>query len=638
MNMKIYLLVLVFTITYSFSQESKKLLKLFGDDFIQMDRESNYAEKLPDHAKVFTSYFWMKDPSIYRMDTTGISNQREFLRFREDLNQNGKESFKFFKKEYVSQNDYWDFIDFVKDSIYREYIYGNDDPTGDGEIPREVLAKMLVFDADKALAANYGSKKIDDSEVYFNRRIFNFDYDFNWRKKIDYAIYLPLISNLTLRQPERMDRKKDDDFRKIGYKTEEFPDGINIYPDCSSWSKKSEYPNDIHAYLSKFYYLTDNPDPAQGLSGNQVKAYLNYIESEFQKKIDQKKLPFHVEVSLPDQSELDYVEGSEYMTDMHIYFDSLDMNAYWQITNEDYYKFLTWVKDSTIREIFIREGEAYVQTEDIAKLLDYENVFYDEPNMQWTEFDPADLEFCRDVFHFNWKEDWRSLMPSNPEEQEYILGQMIPYGQKLNYNGDLPVEQVDPNKLFYRYYWRDWKAMSNEVGMKKSEIQKNYEFLEDNWEKGRKNLDLGYGVFSHEDLSRYIIREKLNVYPGLKCRECNLICINEHGDIYGDELIGKCDKCVNFGVPFPKESMYDFKSNPEALVQNLTYDQAIAFYHWSYVKGYRTPKDSPIPEFYCPSKEEFEKVQKGEKIPVKNIKVEYPTPLFRYVVHVFSKN
>ncbi|MCB0478636.1 MAG: hypothetical protein KDC84_10755 [Crocinitomicaceae bacterium] len=635
--MKFYFLLGILSLSYSFSQDSKKLLTLFGDDFVQMDPKLNYVERLPDNAKIFTSYVWVKEPSIYRMDTTGISNQREYLRFREDLNKYGPESFKFFKKEYVSQNDYWDFIEFVQDSIYREYIYRNNDPTGNGELPQKLLAEMLKFDEKKAQAANYSSKKMDVSDPDFNRRIFSFDYGFDWRKKIDYGLYLPLISSLTLRPYERMDRQKDDDHRKIIYKYDEYPEGINVYPDQSVWAKESRYPNDIHAYLSKFYYLTNNSDPAQGLSGNQIKAYLNYVELELQKKIDQKKLPFHVEVSLPEQNEIDQGEGSEYITDMHIYFDNLDMNSYWQITNGEYYKFLTWVKDSIIRERFIREGESFVQTETLAELLDYQNVFYDESNMQWTEFDPSDLAFCRELFDFNWKKDWRSILPSGAKEQEQLLGSLQPYGQKFEFNGDLPVENIDPNRIFYRYYWKDWGAMSNEVGMKKNGDQNYFEFLDDNWENRRKDRDLGYGVFSNDDLSRFNIREIINVYPGLRCRECNSICIDQHGDIYGDELIGKCDKCVNFGEPVTKEGIYDFKSNPDGLVQNLTYDQAIAFYHWSYVKGFRTPDESPIPEFYCPSVDEFEKVQKGEKIPVKNIKVEYPTPLFRYVVHVYPK-
>ena len=38
-----------------------------------------------------------------------------------------------------------------------------------------------------------------------------------------------------------------------------------------------------------------------------------------------------------------------------------------------------------------------------------------------------------------------------------------------------------------------------------------------------------------------------------------------------------------------------------------------------------------------PTEEQFKKVQNGEKVVIPEHSIEYPTPVFRYVVHLYEK-
>jgi hypothetical protein len=42
-------------------------------------------------------------------------------------------------------------------------------------------------------------------------------------------------------------------------------------------------------------------------------------------------------------------------------------------------------------------------------------------------------------------------------------------------------------------------------------------------------------------------------------------------------------------------------------------------------------------QFVFPTEEQFKKVQTGEKVIIPAHSIEYPTPLFRYVVHFYNK-
>ena len=103
------------------------------------------------------------------------------------------------------------------------------------------------------------------------------------------------------------------------------------------------------------------------------------------------------------------------------------------------------------------------------------------------------------------------------------------------------------------------------------------------------------GVRSHEDLSRFHHRKEVRILP----------------QNYKQQEKGE-------------------------LIQGLSYDQAVAFYYWKYPIQFAKEGDD-WNKYVIPSKEQFEKIQRGETVILPEQTIEYPSPVFRYVVHVFPK-
>ena len=154
-----------------------------------------------------------------------------------------------------------------------------------------------------------------------------------------------------------------------------------------------------------------------------------------------------------------------------------------------------------------------------------------------------------------------------------------------------------------------------------------------------RNLDMGNGVRSVEDISEYIIEERINVYPNVNCQDHNKICIQEHGSPYEDEYYSSsdtCKKCPDQNLS--NKERYDFDSEPEALITEISYEQALAYYHWKYELNFDISKKEYLIYYsYFPSEEQFKKIQSGDTIPPISVDVPYATPFFRYVVHVYPK-
>ncbi len=81
----------------------------------------------------------------------------------------------------------------------------------------------------------------------------------------------------------------------------------------------------------------------------------------------------------------------------------------------------------------------------------------------------------------------------------------------------------------------------------------------------------------------------------------------------------------------------DSTSTETQIIKKISYEQALAFYHWKY-PIHKIKATDNWQDFVLPSKEQFEKIQHGEQIIVEEKKLEFPSPVFRYVVHIFPKN
>jgi hypothetical protein len=381
--------------------------------------------------------------------------------------------------------------------------------------------------------------------------------------------------------------------------------------------------------------------PVQGILGNQAKAYLIYLEEQIQIAIDAKKLPYRIRLTLPSQADLSEAFPDYPQEKASVKTKEVDMTNHWRITNSDYSHFIDAVRDSLIREALYEgydpEENIEINEETTGKMLKHPDVFYDEASMEWYEFDPASPDMNRELFPFDSDFNWRKKLTR--EQYLAVISKLFIVNGKLT---ELNYDRFDKGKSTYRFYWQDLKRRANVGDLYWSEYSQAYEpenGYDVNWNVRTK--DFGNGIRRSDRYYHTIIFESTNVYPGVNCNGCNSLCYREHNDTYDTpvtEHLSRCKRCPDDYDKAANVEDYDFTTNPEALIQGLTYAQALAFYNWKFLnKNEPVDFDEIIYDELLPSEEEFQKFQAGEQFIKASEKITFPTPLFRYVVHVYAK-
>ena len=628
--MKYLILPFLLLSSISFGQVPKAVINLLGKDFIEMPAAKNYPLIPESHNQFYPSW-------TDKGDTTGASNGQEFLLFEDSITFYKDEQFKFFKTNYVTNADWQEFTDRVVDSICRLKLYLNVDPTSGG-LPKKMIEKLYVLGDDY-----YAALESNESSDFFTAigRAPN-NYEFDWRKKIDPKFYTPLISDMTLSQSERFLRQRTYDQRKWNYRFKQnnskgwIPilglafDEINVSTDQDVWAANSKHAYDMFYNLSHYYRTLARykDEPVVGVLGTQIKAYLEFIEERYQKQLNKSGLPYIARVSLPSQEEIDESGTVHEGTLFGVYSEERNLTEQWQITNQEYAEFIDWVEDSISRELIFRNLDDKIEPKLNMKMLDYTELYYDEGSMEWMEVDLADVFYNRELFNLNKKFNWRSQIAK--EIIDFTLMDMRDGGE------------FKRNKLIYNYTWLDYERRSQRGDLEWTFFNETYSGYESkDYYAPCRDKEMSNGVRRNESYAKYILKEQVFIYPGMDCREhnqmCEILCRGDgdHSDGRGNYI--ECGRCVE--SEFEKElSEYDFKTEPKALVKGLTYHQALAFYNWKYQHdNVCSPSDNAIYEDLVPSEEEFKKAQAGETMLLPEMKFDYPTPVFRYVVHFYKK-
>jgi len=621
----------------SFSQADKKLKKLVGKHFVELPPTDNYSWK-PEGKIIFY------DSKTTKGDTTGASNKGEFLMFRDDIVSQNGEAFKMFRPGFVTNYEYEKFVKWVRDSTMLEHVYLNTDPSGNDAIDEYDLAYMLDFQETYYSEVNQAWQEFDPSQPFINRELFNL----SWRMKgIHDNQIIPLISDMYLRPSERFYRSKDWDERKFFYGKHGSGKEILISPDRDVWAQKSEYPFDIYYNLAN-YYSTENESngyPVIGLLGTQIEAFLDHEEIELQKKLNEEGFLYNVHLSLPTEEEIKLGDTADCDCKMTFTLESKDMTEQWQITNEEYWEFLLSVQDSILREnIYYNTdptGKHGIEDEDIGEMLNHDDVYYDEVNLAWQEFDPSQPFINRGLFPMSQDFDWKKKI--DPVQYVPLIENFFDHPEKMDtIKGNVDHKDFKAEKYAYKYYWKDLGRRSQLGDLIWNEKNGRFD-VSDSWNGKGISMDerslpgFETGLRTHKRLGQFIIEEYVSVYPGVNCTACNWNCMHEHGEeLTFEEQQEVCDKCPldwNENV-----KPYDFWSQPEELIQGLNYYQAMAYYNWRYHRNTRSSKsETRYHDDLIPTKEQFEKVQKGESIVLEEQKLEFPDPWFRYVIHFYPK-
>ena len=229
----------------------------------------------------------------------------------------------------VTNAEYREFVYWVKDSIFRELIYLNSDPTGNDRIDDEVIGEMLVH------PDGYYSEKegawidFDPSQTEINRGLYRLNWEYDWRKEIKENQYIPLISDMYLRPNERWYKRRQQDSERLIYKyysidkdiieLNKSDDSINnrryiierkipVYPDTLKWKEINYLPSNDPMHNMYFWHPAYDNFPIVGLSFEQIEAYIHWKQMMFEK--EHPELMLHYELCLPNLQEIEWAVNS----------------------------------------------------------------------------------------------------------------------------------------------------------------------------------------------------------------------------------------------------------------------------------------------------------------------------------------
>jgi hypothetical protein len=228
--------------------------------------------------------------------------------------------------------------------------------------------------------------------------------------------------------------------------------------------------------------------------------------------------------------------------------------------------------------------------------LDWDEIYFDEGAREYVEYDCSDRSLNRELFALNYD----SKIKMNNYEVRGLVEECY---EKIKKNPTYVYNQnLSMNRSVFGEFEKSTPIKNHECINMKLKPRLN--------ESG--NLQLGYdlnlgscnslgqssGVRGHKDLSKFIERHEV-----------------------------------------PLERLYSHRVNPPNeldLALDVSYEQALAYYHWLYpIHSFGEGDDWR--NFVFPSKEQYELILAGKSVVVPEKVINYPSPVFRYVVHIYGK-
>lgn len=183
----------------------------------------------------------------------------------------------YFRKYEVTNGEYREFVNYVKDSIARTMLF-----------------RGGMKEYGSMISVNEGSGKKTETLI-LNRKT-----SIDWRSDLLSEMYIP--------PEERFNGRKEIDTKKLNYQFN--PEGagtitINVYPDTMCWVSDFSYSfNDSQSHIY-FWHKNYNDYPVVGITWYQALAYLDWRSRKHQKELDARGIKLAVKYDLPSEIEWD---------------------------------------------------------------------------------------------------------------------------------------------------------------------------------------------------------------------------------------------------------------------------------------------------------------------------------------------
>jgi formylglycine-generating enzyme required for sulfatase activity len=225
-------------------------------------------------------------------DTTNETKLDEFIKNSKSVRKSNYQSIvqNYFNSFYIKNTEvtnleYRQFVNWVKDSIQMEAIYM--------EYPSFEKAKLLLNIPKNIIINDTTNRK----KLRQNYNL-NFNCDYLNLKSFDQELLYLITKPFRVNSEERWYKRKEVDITCLYYNYKNTL--IHIYPDTLTWS--DQHPVLFNDPMVNMYFWHPAYDyhPVVGISKKQAEAYCYWETQQFKNKINELNLPFDIEIELPN--------------------------------------------------------------------------------------------------------------------------------------------------------------------------------------------------------------------------------------------------------------------------------------------------------------------------------------------------